>query len=63
MQIDQRVAEPDTLWQATEAAQRAEQEWQREVGKLDAQRLTLARRYGGGESERLQGLPAEMIVQ
>jgi hypothetical protein len=46
-QVDQGLAEPDTLRTETEAAQRAEHEWRLEAGKLQAQRLTLARRYWG----------------
>jgi hypothetical protein len=55
-QVDQGLAEPDVLWTETEAAQKAEHEWQREAGKLQAQRLTLARRYGGREWSRVRVL-------
>jgi hypothetical protein len=55
-QVDQGLAEPDTLWVETEAAQKAEHEWRREAGKLQAQRLTLARRYGGEDWGRLRAL-------
>jgi len=60
-QVDQGLAEPDTLWGETEAAQKAEHEWQREAGKLQAQRLTLARRYGGEVWKRLQALLENML--
>jgi len=55
-QVDQGLAEADALWAETEAAQRAEHEWQRATSKLAAQRLTLARRYGGEEWQRLGAL-------
>lgn len=56
-QVDQGLAEADALWAETEAAQRAEQEWQRATAKLAAQRLTLARRYGGGGVGKVVGAP------
>ncbi len=59
-QVDAGLAEADALWAETEAAQRAEHEWQRATAKLAAQRLTLARRYGGEEWERLGALLAAM---
>jgi len=55
-QVDQGLAEPDTLWAEAEAAQKAEHDWRREAGKLQAQRLTLARRYGGEAWGRLESL-------
>jgi hypothetical protein len=61
-QVDQGLAEPDTLWSETEAAQQAEQAWQQAAAKLTAQRLTLARRYGG-EAWRRLGLLLEGILK
>jgi hypothetical protein len=60
----ERVAEgldpAESLWREAESMQRAEHDWQRESGKLDALRLTLARRYGGEEWLRLQTLLSAM---
>jgi hypothetical protein len=53
-QVDQELAEPDTLWAETDAAQKAEHEWRQEAGQLQAQRLTLARRFGGNQWGRLR---------
>lgn len=54
--VDQGLDPADALWSEAESMQRAEQDWQRESGKLEALRLTLARRYGGEEWSRLQTL-------
>lgn len=59
-QVDQGLAEAEVLWTEMEAAQRVEQAWWREAGRLQAQRLTLARRYSGEARSRLQVLLAAM---
>lgn len=58
--VDQGIEQADSLWREAEAMQRAEHDWRRESGKLKAMRLTLARRYGGAEWERLQALLVAM---
>jgi hypothetical protein len=55
-QVEQGLAEPDTLWADTEAAQKAEHAWRREAGQLKARRLTLARRHGGADWGALRAL-------
>jgi hypothetical protein len=54
--VDQGLESADALWREAEAMQRAEHDWRRESGKLKAMHLTLARRYGGNEWQRLQAL-------
>jgi hypothetical protein len=54
--VGQGIDVADSLWTEAEAMQRAEQDWQREAGKLATRRLTLARRYGGEQWSRLQAL-------
>ena len=54
--VNEGLDPADSLWAEAEAMQRAEHDWQRESGKLDALRLTLARRYGGEQWQRLQAL-------
>lgn len=58
--VNQGLDPAETLWREAETMQRAEHDWQRESGKLDALRLTLARRYGGEEWVRLQTLLSAM---
>lgn len=58
--VNQGLDPAETLWREAETMQRAEHDWQRESGKLDALRLTLARRYGGEEWQRLQTLLTAM---
>jgi hypothetical protein len=58
--VTQGLDPAESLWSEAESMQRAEHDWQRESGKLDALRLTLARRYGGEEWARLQALLTAM---
>lgn len=58
--VDQGLESAESLWREAEAMQRAEHDWQRESGKLEALLLTLARRYGGDQWERLQSLLSAM---
>jgi hypothetical protein len=58
--VNQGLDPADSLWSEAESMQRAEHDWQRESGKLEALRLTLARRYGGEEWPRLQALLTAM---
>jgi hypothetical protein len=51
--VNEGLDEPDTLWAEFDAAQRAENDWQAARGRLQGQRLTLARRWGGEEWRRL----------
>ena len=54
--VDQGLDVPDSLWGEAESMQRAEHDFQRESGRLSALRLTLARRYGGAQWQRLRAL-------
>lgn len=54
--VNQGLESAESLWSEAESMQRAEHDWQRESGKLQALRLTLAHRYGGSEWQRLQAL-------
>jgi hypothetical protein len=58
--VTQGLDPAESLWREAESMQRAEHDWQRESGKLDALRLTLARGYGGEEWSRLQALLTAM---
>ncbi|MCF7992159.1 MAG: hypothetical protein K9M02_17100 [Thiohalocapsa sp.] len=58
--VNEGLDVPDTLWTEAEAMQRAEHDWQREAGRLDALRLTLARRWGGAQWQQLRALLAAM---
>ena len=58
--VNQGLDPADRLWGEAESMQRAEHDWQRESGKLTALQLTLARRYGGDEWQRLQTLLTAM---
>ncbi|MBK1732767.1 hypothetical protein [Thiococcus pfennigii] len=54
--VDEGIDPADVLWSEAEAMQRAEHDWRRERGRLEALRLTLARRHGGAEWQRLRTL-------
>lgn len=54
VRVNQGLDPADILWSEAETMQRAEHDWQRESGKLTALQLTLARRYGGDEWQRLK---------
>ena len=54
--VNQGLDPADSLWQEAEAMQSAEHEWVAASGRLDALRLTLARRWGGEEWQRLHAL-------
>ena len=58
--VNQGLEPAESLWREAESMQRAEHDWQRESGKLEALRLTLARRYGGEEWPRLLSLLTAM---
>jgi hypothetical protein len=58
--VNQGLDPADRLWQEAEALQSHEQQWRAAESKLDALRLTLARRYGGEEWPRLQALLTAM---
>jgi hypothetical protein len=51
--VEQGLDPSDTLWREAEAMQKGEHDWRAASARLDAMRLTLARRYGGAEWERL----------
>jgi hypothetical protein len=54
--VDEGLDEPDVLWTEFDAAQRAENEFTAARGRLEALRLTLARRWGGAQWQRLRAL-------
>ena len=58
--VNQGLDPADRLWQEAEALQTQEHQWRAAESKLDALRLTLARRYGGEEWQRLQALLTAM---
>ena len=58
--VNQGLDPADRLWQEAEALQNQEHQWRAAESKLDALRLTLARRYGGEEWPRLQVLLTAM---
>jgi hypothetical protein len=61
--VNEGLDEPDTLWTEFDAAQRAENDFTAARGRLQALRLTLARRWGGAQWQRLQALLAAMTVR
>jgi hypothetical protein len=58
--VNQGLDPADRLWQEAEALQSHEHQLRAAESKLDALRLTLARRYGGEEWPRLQALLTAM---
>ena len=58
--VNQGLDPADRLWQEAEALQSHEHQLRAAENKLDALRLTLARRYGGEEWQRLQALLTAM---
>jgi len=58
--VNEGLEEAPVLWAESEQVQKTEQDWRRESEGLTAQRLTLARQYGGGEWRRLQALLGAM---
>ena len=58
--VDEGLDEAPVLWTESEAVQKAEHAWRRAAEALEAERLTIARRYGGGEWSRLRALLAAM---
>ena len=58
--VNEGLDEPDALWSEFDAAQRAENDFTAASGRLEALRLTLARRWGGAQWQRLQALLAAM---
>lgn len=57
-QVDEGLAEADTLWTEVERMQKAEHDYRRELETLDAALDTTARKYGGDEWTRLRDLLA-----
>lgn len=58
--VDQGLDPADSLWREAEAVQKGEHDWGAASARLGALRLTLARRYGGTEWERLLTLLTAM---
>jgi hypothetical protein len=58
--VDQGLDPADTLWREAEAMQKGEHDWSAASARLGAVRLTLARRHGGAEWERLLTLLSAM---
>ncbi|GAB2723259.1 TolC family protein [Halomonas garicola] len=57
-QVEEGISEPDTLWSATETAQRTEMEYQKAQQALNAARDRVAREYGGRQWMTLRDLLA-----
>jgi hypothetical protein len=61
--VDQGLDPADRLWQDAEALQTREQERRAAQSELETLRLTLARRYGGEEWQRLEALLIAMTTR
>ena len=57
-QVNEGLAEAESLWQETEKVQQAEHDYRRGRGELAAMQLAIARRTGGEQWKHLQALLA-----
>lgn len=57
-QVEQGLAEADTLWADAEKMQKADNDYRRELDALETAIDTTSRKYGGDEWKRLRGLLA-----